>query len=303
MSQARGSSLWTVQRRAAPYVFVAPFFVVFITFMLYPLIHSVVYAFQTSNGPKSTVFVGLDNFRFMLKDPDFWTAVKNTATFAFFSVFVQLPLSLGLAMLLNAKWVRTRNLLRLAFFSPYLVGQVFVAVLFSLIFIPRFGLLNRAIHAVTGMGLETKWLMNPDLVMPALVLAALWMYVGVNMIYFLAALQAVDRQLYEAAQVDGANRWQQFLNVTVPGIKPIAMFVMIMSAIGSFQLFELPFVLLRETSGPNQSGLTIVMYLYNTGFNSGDLGYASAIGWALVVIILTISLIQASVLGMWKRQT
>jgi len=301
VSEPHASSLWTLQRKAAPYVFVAPFVIVFVTFMLYPLVHSIVFAFQTSNGPKSTVFVGLDNFRFMLRDPDFWTAVKNTATFAFFSVFVQLPMSLGLALLLNARWVKGRNFFRLAFFSPHLVGQVFVAVLFSLIFIPRFGLLNRAIHAVAGVGLETKWLMNPDLVMPALVLTALWMYVGFNMIYFLAALQAVDPQLYEAAQVDGANRWQQFVHVTFPGIKPIAVFVMIMSAIGSFQLFELPYVLLRQTAGPNQSGLTIVMYLYNTGFSTGDLGYASAIGWALVLIILTISLFQAKVMGLWRR--
>jgi ABC-type sugar transport system permease subunit len=301
MIRPRTPSLWTLQRKAAPYVFVAPFIIVFATFMLYPLCHSIVFAFQTSNGPKSTVFVGLDNFRFMVQDPDFWTAVRNTATFAFFSVFLQLPLSLGLALLLSARWVRGRNLLRLAFFSPHLVGQVFVAVLFSLIFIPRFGLLNRAIHAIAGMGLETKWLMDPSLVMPALVLTALWMYVGFNMIYFLAALQAVDEQLYEAAQVDGANRWRQFCHVTLPGIKPVAVFVMIMSAIGSFQLFELPYVLLRQTAGPNQAGLTIVMYLFNTGFTTGDLGYASAIGWALVLIILTISLFQAKVMGLWKR--
>ncbi len=300
MTPPRAQKLWTFQRKAAPYVFVAPFIIVFATFMVYPLFQSIVFAFKSTNGPKSAVFVGLDNFRFLLTDPDFWIAVKNTATFAFFSVFVQLPMSLGLALLLNARWVKGRNLFRLAFFSPHLVGQVFVAVLFSLIFIPRFGLLNRAIHAVAGVGLETKWLMNPSLVMPALVLTALWMYVGFNMIYFLAALQAVDQGLYEAAQVDGANRWQQFVHVTFPGIKPIAVFIMIMSAIGSFQLFELPYVLLNG-SGPNQAGLTIVMYLYNTGFSTGDLGYACAIGWALVLIILSISLFQAKVTGLWKR--
>ncbi len=293
-------NLWSFQRRLAPYLFVAPFFIVFGVFMAYPLLQSVLLAFQTTNGPKSSAFVGLGNFSFMLHDHDFWIALKNTATFAFFSVFLQLPLSLGLALLLNARWVKARNLYRMAFFSPHLVGQVFVALLFSLIFIPRFGLLNRAIHAVTGMGLETKWLMNPNLVMPALVLTALWMYVGFNMIYFLAALQAVDRNLYEAAQVDGANAWRQFLHVTLPGIKPVAVFVVLMSTIGSFQLFELPFVLL-DGPGPNNAGLTIVMYLYQTGFSSGDLGYASAIGWALVLIILTVSLTQAQVAGLWKR--
>lgn len=300
MSRAASSRWWTVQRRLAPYVFVSPFVILFLVFMAYPLVQSIRFAFLATNGPKSIRFVGLDNFRFLLQDPDFWTAVKNTAVFAFFSVFLQLPMSLGLAVLLNSRWVKGLKFFRLTFFSPQLVGQVFVAVLFSLVFTPRFGLLNRAVHAVTGYGLDTKWLMNPSLVMPALVLTALWMYVGFNMIYFLAALQAVDRDLYEAAEVDGANKWRQFLHVTVPGIRPVAVFVVLMSTIGSFQLFELPFVLLNG-AGPNNSGLTIVMYLYQTGFSTGDLGYASAIGWVLVLIILTISLIQARIAGLWKR--
>src|SRR5262249_9920326 len=157
---------------------------------------------------------------------DFHTAVWNTAVFAFWSVFLQLPLSLGLALLLSRKWVRGRELLRLAFFAPNLMGQVFVGILFGVLFIPHYGLLNRALHAVAGIPLDTKWLADPALVMPALVLTALWLYVGFNMIYFLAALQAVDRELYEAAQVDGANGWQQFLAVTVPGIRPVAVFVL-----------------------------------------------------------------------------
>ncbi len=301
MSRTRTSAWWTFQRRAAPYVFISPFVILFCVFMAYPLAQSIRYAFLATNGPKITEFVGLDNFRFLLEDPDFWTALKNTAAFAFFSVFLQLPLSLGLAVLLNSRWLRGRNFFRLAFFSPHLVGQVFVAVLFSLIFAPRFGLLNRALDAVFGFGLDTRWLMNPSLVMPALVLAALWMYVGFNMIYFLAALQAVDRDLYEAAQIDGAGRWRQFLHVTLPSIKPVAVFVVLMSTIGSFQLFELPFVLLGGP-GPDNAGLTIVMYLYQTGFKTGDLGYASAIGWVLVLIILTISLIQAKIAGLWKRE-
>jgi len=111
----------------------------------------------------------------------------------------------------------------------------------------------------------------------------------------------VDKGLYEAAMVDGANRWQQFRHVTLPGIKPVAVFVVIMSTIGSFQLFELPYVLLSG-GGPDNAGLTIVMYLYNTGFSTGDLGYASAIGWVLVFIILVISLAQAKVTGLWRTE-
>ncbi len=292
--------LWNVQRRLAPYLFVSPFVILFCVFLLYPFCQSIVLAFQATNGPRTTMFVGFDNFRFLLTDPDFWVALRNTSVFAFFSVFLQLPLSLGAALLLNARWVRGRNLFRMAFFSPHLVGQVFVAVLFSLIFIPRYGLLNRALHWVFGVGLDARWLLNPHLVMPALVLTALWMYVGFNMIYFLAALQGVDKNLYEAAQVDGANRWHQFRHVTLPSIKPVAVFVVLMSTIGSFQLFELPFVLL-DGPGPDNAGLTIVMYLYQMGFASGDLGYASAIGWVLVFIILVISLIEGRITGLWKK--
>ena len=136
--------------------------------------------------------------------------------------------------------------------------------------------------------------------MPALVIVSLWMYCGFNMIYFLAALQAVDQELYEAARVDGANAWHQFRAVTLPGIRPVAIFVLITATIGSFQLFELPYVMLGNGAGPNKAGLTIVMYLYQTGFVSGDLGLASAIGWTLALGILVISMIQARITGAWK---
>ena len=119
------------------------------------------------------------------------------------------------------------------------------------------------------------------------------------MIYFLAALQAVDRDLYEAAMVDGANAWQQFWNVTMPSIKPVAVFVLVTSTIGSFQLFELPYILLNG-GGPNNAGMTVVMYLYQNGFVTGDLGYASAVGWTLALAVLVIALVQVRLTGTWK---
>jgi ABC-type sugar transport system permease subunit len=297
----RAGLTYRIQRYSAPYVFVSPFIILFLVFGLYPLTKSLILSFYITNGPKSRVFVGLANFLFLVSDKDFHTAVWNTSVFAFFSVFLQLPLSLGLALLLNSRLVRARNFFRIAFFSPHLVGQVFVAVLFSVIFIPQYGLLNRFLHAVIDLPLSTKWLANPALVMPALVMTALWMYVGFNMIYFLAALQAVDADLYDAAKVDGANAFQRFRHVTLPGIRPVAVFVMVLSTIGSFQLFELPYVMLGNSAGPDNAGLTIVMYLYSNGFVSGDLGYASAIGWSLAMGVLMISLIQMRLTGTWRR--
>ncbi len=296
------SRVFKYQGYYAPYLFISPFLILFFVFGLYPLVKSLLLAFYITNGPKSQVFVGLANFRFLLQDKDFHIAVKNTLIFACCSVFLQLPLSLALALLLNSSFVKARNFFRLAFFSPNLVGQVFVAVLFSVIFIPQFGLLNRVLHAILGIALDTKWLANPRLVMPALVLTSLWMYVGFNMVYFLAALQNVDRDLYDAAQVDGAGMFRRFWHITLPGIWPVAVFVIVLSTIGSFQLFELPFVMLGNTGGPENAGLTIVMYLYNNGFITGDLGYASAIGWTLALGVLIISLIQLRFTGTWKRQ-
>ncbi len=290
------------QHRAAPYIFVSPFLILFAIFGFWPLLRSLILAFYITNGPKSQVFVGLANFRYLMADPDFHTAVRNTAVYTFWSLFVQLPLALGLAILLNQKWVKGRAWLRLAFFAPNLMGQVFVGVLFSVLFMPQYGLLNKALHGLIGTPLDTKWLGNPALVMPALVITSLWMYVGFNMIYFLASLQAVDQDLYEAATVDGANGWRQFLAVTLPSIKPVAIYVMITATIGSFQLFELPYILLNNSAGPNNSGLTIVMYLYNNGFVTGDLGYASAIGWTLAIGMLIISLIQIRVTGDRKER-
>ena len=285
----------------APYLFVSPFLITFVVFGLYPILKSLTLSLYATSGPKDHVFVGGSNYDFLLHDPDFHTALWNTAQYAFWSVFLQLPLALGLAILLNQTWLKGRSFWRFAFFSPHLVGQAFVAVLFNVLYLPKYGLINQSLHsAIPAFGLETKWLSNPALVMPALVLTSLWMYVGFNMIYFLAALQSVDREQYEAAWMDGANAWQQFVAVTLPGIRPVALFVLITSTIGSFQLFELPYILLGNSSGPNKAGLTIVMYLYNNGFINGDLGLASAIGWTLALGVLTVSMIQLRLAGGWK---
>jgi len=292
MRQPLAQRLWHWQHKGTPYLFVLPFFLIFCTFMLYPLLKSVYLAFTCTNGPRSIVWVGWDNFNYLCRDRNFWIAVRNTLVYAAASIVLQLPCSMGLALLLHRQWLRGRTLLRFAFFAPYLCGQVFVAVLFSVLFVPRFGLINRLLQLVSGHGLELRWLGEPSLVMPALIIVTLWLYTGFNMIYFLAALQNVDQGLYEAADIDGANAWQKFRHVTMPGIKPIVVFVVVMSTIGSFQLFELPFVLLNNGSGVNQAGLTIVMYLYQTGFETGNLGYAAAIGWVLVLLIMSISALQ-----------
>jgi ABC-type sugar transport system permease subunit len=282
--------LSTSHPRWAPYVFVAPFVLIFCTFMVYPLVQSIVLTMQQTFGPRIAAFVGLKNFADLFADRFFWLAMRNTVIFAVTSVALQVPLALGLAMLLNRPRLKGRALFRLIFFSPSLVGIVFVAMMFALMFHEREGLVNALLRAVIPhFPQEFPWLQR--YVMPALIIATLWMSVGFNMIYFLAALQGVDHAYLEAAEVDGANGWQKFCHVLLPEIAPVTGFVVLLSLIGSFQLFELPFILLNGP-GPENRGLTVVMYLYQYGFEVGDLGYASAIGWTLALILMGFTIIQ-----------
>ena len=281
MNTVVGRSRWT------PLLFLAPFIVTFLLFTAYPLVQSVNLSMHQTYGPKTSTFVGGGNFTQLFSDPLFWKALGNTFLFAIGSVFLQLPLSLGLALLLDRPGVRGRLLFRLIYFSPSLAGIVFVALLFGPIFEKNTGLLNVWLNSWIGFDLEFPWMERH--VMTGLIVAGMWMYVGFNMVYFLAALQNVDRSIEEAALVDGAGPWQRFRHVTVPAIRPVAGFVVLLSVIGSFQLFELPFVLLNNTAGPDNRGLTVVMYLYQTGFEVGDLGYASAIGWSLAILLMILA--------------
>jgi ABC-type sugar transport system permease subunit len=281
----------------APYLFLAPYLLVTAVFFVVPFINAISLAFYETNGPRSRVFVGLDNFRFLLADKLFHTALRNTTVYALVSVFLQLPLAMGLALLLNSGGARIKGFFRLVFFSPNLVGQILVGILFSVLMLPRYGLVNRGFQAILHWGIEARWLSDPQLIMPAIVIASLWLWVGFNMIYFLAALQTVDRSLEEAARIDGANAWQVFWHVTLPSMRHVVVFVVIMSVIGSYQLFELPLTLLNETYGygANNAGLTLITYLNFMAFRSGDLGLGSAVGWVVALIIFMISLIQIRV--------
>lgn len=296
------SSFFKKQQKLAPYLFVLPFVITFCIFSAYPYVKSLSYSLYATSGPKDSKFVGLGNYQFLLSDTDFGKAVVNTAIFAFFSVLIQLPLSLGLAMLLSQKWVKAVRVWRLAVFAPNLMGQVAVGVLFGVLLQPKFGLVNIGLAKVLGnQWLDQKWLADPQNVMPALVLVTAWMSIGYNMIYFLAALQNVDQELIEAAMVDGANGWQRFRAVTLPAIAPVMAFVLVTMTVGSFQLYELPRLLLGG-GGPDNRGLTIIMYLFNNGLLSGDLGYASAVGWTLAVMLAAISAVQIWFSGAAKRE-
>lgn len=297
----RGGRWWRWRRKVAPYVFVSPFVVLFGLFMLYPLVRSIVLSLHRTVGPKDEVFVGLANYLFLVRDALFWWSVLNTAGFVVAFLAIQIPASLGLAILLNSRRVRGRAVFRFAFFSTYLTGSVFVAVVFALLLSPRHGLVNRALSVASGETILINWLGDPRLAMVSVLIAALWLSIGFGMIFFLAGLQAIDPDLYEAAAVDGAGAWRQFLHVTLPGVRPVMIFLLVFGTIGAFQLFELPWVLFNQSPGPNSAAMTVVMYLFLVGFATGDLGYASAIGWAMAVLILGVALVQVRLTGALRR--
>jgi len=280
------------RKRWTPYLFVAPFFIVFATFMVYPLITSVWLSLHQSRGFQYQVFVGADNFVRLFRDPIFWKSVRNTFYFAAGTFLVQLPLALVLALIVNSKRVRGRSFFRLAFFSPVLVAGVFIAIIFGLAYDTRAGLVNDMLSRFVFTRVFIPWLEDERWIMPAVILAGVWQWSGFNMIYFLAGLQGIRQELYEASAMDGANTWQVFWHITLPSLRPVMTFVFVLSMIGSLQLFDLPWVLTNGNGGPNDSAMTMVMYLYKNGFQFVNLGYAATIGWVLFAIIMAISVIQ-----------
>ena len=193
-------NFWHRQQKLAPYLFIAPFYILFIVFMGYPLIASLIMSLFEMRGLQSRIFVGGGNFVDLFGDPIFWKSLWNTCYFALGTLTIQLPLALLLAILLNSKFVKGKNALRLAFFSPYLIAGVFVAIIFNLVYDERAGLVN---NEFILFGKEVGWLSEGKYVMPAVILTGVWQWAGFNMIYFLAGLQGIRQDRYEAAAVDG----------------------------------------------------------------------------------------------------
>lgn len=281
-----------------PWLFLAPFTLIFATFALYPLLYSVYLSTRQTVGVAIDNPVGAANFSAVLQDPVFWNSVGRTAYFAVMSLLLQLPFALILALIVNNRKLPGRTFFRIAFFMPVLVGQVFIGVGFERLFNVEYGLINQTLELVGISAID--WLRDEDVVLNTLVLVGIWIFAGFNMVYFLAGLQGIPTELYEAATVDGANVLQRFWHVTIPGIWPISAFLITASTIGSFGLFDLPWVLTGQ-GGPGRASTTIMVYLYERGFLYGDLGYAAAMGWIVTILLLIIALVQLRVTRAWSN--
>jgi multiple sugar transport system permease protein len=233
-------------------------------------------------------FVGFRNYLRLFDDPLFWKALGNTLYFLLAGGPLSIAVSLAAALLLNARLVRFKTFFRLAYFAPVVTTLVAVSVVWRFVYHPRFGLLNYALSLV-GVG-SIDWLGDPHWAMPAIILMAVWKNFGYNMIIFIAGLQNIPRELYEAASIDGASPWQQFVSITLPMLAPTTVFISVITMIGYFQLFAEPYVMTQ--GGPLNSTLSIVLYMYQQGFRWWSMGYSAALAFVLFAFILAGSLVQ-----------
>ncbi len=233
-------------------------------------------------------FVGLANYLDLLQTPIFWKSLGNTTYFVVVGVPMSIGLSLAAAMLLNAKAARFKALFRTALFAPVVTTLVAVAVIWRYLFHTSYGLVNWALGHV-GIG-PVDWLGDPRWAMPTIMLFAVWKNFGYNMVIFLAGLQGIPQDLYEAARIDGASRWQQFLHITLPMLGPVLLVVGVITVSGYFQLFAEPYVMTR--GDPLQSTVSVLYFMFEEGFKWWNLGRASAVAFMLFLIILAVTTIM-----------
>lgn len=288
----------TVERGSgrAAWLFLAPALIMIGVFFFLPVVAAFAlsvtdYDLYALANPHNARFVGLANYRLLVHTPVFWTALWNTCYFAFAGAPLSLVAALAAALLVNAKGVRFKSFFRAAYFAPFVTTLVAVAIVWRYLYQPRYGLINAAL-ATVGIG-PIAWLENPHWAMPAIILLAVWRNFGYTMLIFIAGLQRIPGELYEAAELDGAGAWARFRYVTLPLLAPTFVFVGVITAIGYFQLFAEPYVMTQ--GGPLKSTLSMVLYMYEEGFRWWRLGSAAAIAFVLFALILACTLLQLKV--------
>ena len=278
---------------AAAWFFVAPALLLIGVFFFVPVAASLLLSVTDFDiyavaSPENTRFVGFDNYGRLLRTPLFWASLRNTFYFALVGGPLTIAVSLAAALLVNAKLVRWKSLFRTIYFTPFVTTLVAVAIVWRYLYHTRYGLLNYTLGAL-GVA-PVDWLGDPRWAMPAIILMAVWKNFGYNMLIFIAGLQSIPDELYDAANVDGAGPVRQFFNVTLPMLRPTLLFVSVITMIGYFQLFAEPYVMTQ--GGPLRSTTSVVLLMYEEGFRWWRMGYAAAIAFVLFVVILAFTLVQ-----------
>lgn len=270
------------------WTFILPNFVGFAVLTLVPVIALFYLALTKWNAFGASTFVGLDNFVRLTSDKTFHTALFNTAYYAVFHIPLTLALSLGLALLLNRK-LRGMGFFRTVAFFPYITSIVAIAVVWNMLLSPDAGVVNQFLHAI-GISNPPGWTTSTTWAMPAIIIVSTWRDMGYYMLLFLAGLQAIPGELYEAARVDGANAWQRFWNVTIPSLRPTTFFVTVMLTIASFKIFDL--ILVMTDGGPGTATMVLSQYIWRKGFEEYDFGYASSVAVVLFFVCLAVTVFQ-----------
>ena len=274
-------------------IFLAPALLLIAVFFFLPVLAALLLSFTDFDiyalGDLNRLrFVGFNNYLQLLQSPLFWTALGNTFYFVLVGGPLSVAVSLGAALLVNARLTRFPSFFRTAFFLPVVTTLVAVAVVWRYLYHPRYGLLN---YGLSWLGIEPiDWLGDPNWAMSAIILMAVWKNFGFNMIIFIAGLQNIPMQLYEAARIDGASAWRQFRYLTLPLLGPTFLFVALMTMIGYFQVFAEPYVMTQ--GGPANRTLSVVLLMYEEGFRWWNMGYASAAAFVLFVLILAGTVLQ-----------
>ncbi|WYP24811.1 sugar ABC transporter permease [Alkalihalobacillus sp. FSL W8-0930] len=284
-------SLWSeIWKHRILYLFISPFFLLFLIFGLFPILFSLYLSFHSWSGLGDMTFVGFSQFNYLLTEPVFWQSVGNTFAIWFLSSVPMLFFALVIAFLLNLPRLRMRGAYRTMFFITNVTSIVAVAIIFETIFSNQYGLLNYVLSLI-GIG-SLEWMNSSFLIKVVIASMVVWRFVGYNAIIYLAGLQSIPKSLYEAAVIDGANKIQIFFRITIPLLRPIILFTVIMTTIGSMQIFTEPEVLLGLSGGVGGAGMTMTLYMYNEGFINSNYGYASAVSWMMFIIIGAFSFIN-----------
>lgn len=279
------------KRKWLPYLLVSPYIIFVAVFVLFPVVFSFILTFHKWNIIAPMKFIGIDNYSRLFNDRLFWTSIVNTLKFLLLHIPLQLAVALFLAVLLNQR-IRAAAFFRASFFMPVIVSGVVVTILWQQLLGFDSGIINRLL---TGIGIDKiGWLVNPDIAIYSIAVMATWKNVGLYVILFLVGLQTVPTQYYEAAKLEGANKWQQFYHISLPMINPTVFMVVVLSTIGGFSLFIEPYIM--TGGGPLNKTLSGVLYIYKQAFQYYNMGYSATLGFFYALMIMTVVIIQKRVI-------
>lgn len=283
-----------LRQLSVPFLFLLPALVIFTVFVIYPILGSLYYSLTDWDGlAPSPHFVGLANFQQLLSDPTVFINVKNTLIFAAGVMVVQNGIALVLAVILDG-FLRRLTFLRVLFLIPAMFSALAIGYTWSYIYSPTFGFLDTFLSKIGLAGWQQDWLGNPHLTLASLIFTNSWEFMGLSMVIFLAGLQAVPVELYEAANIDGTSGWQRFRHITFPLIAPAVTINVVLTMIGSMKTFDLIFVM--TNGGPGNASQTLALRIYNEAFNLNHFGYATAVGIVMSLFILGLSVLNLRLL-------